>query len=242
MVEKKPMEQSDDEYSSSSSESSEEDLIEHKEGAPKDHGDDDDDDDDEDGVEDLDHTAAGQQKSSSSEMIEAEFEFFDPKTDDFHGVKSLLNNYMDNIIDISTLSDLVVEQTVLGTVVKTDGSCMAVVSCIPLSDAVRSCLSQVHESVREAVAGPRVGLLVYSRLINLPLELVPDMFTSLVKDIDWAMQHGGPQYDFETIVCIARIEQQKVGKKRSRSGQQFQYEEFDVIEKVYQVLKCLTAC
>nr|XP_010920064.2 protein BCCIP homolog [Elaeis guineensis] len=53
------------------------------------------------------------------EMVQADFEFFDPKPGDFHGVKLLLQNYLDNKPwDLSGFVDLILEQTTVGTVVK----------------------------------------------------------------------------------------------------------------------------
>lgn len=51
--------------------------------------------------------------------IQADFEFFDPKPDDFHGVKVLLQTYLDNKQwDLSGFVDLILGQPTVGTVVK----------------------------------------------------------------------------------------------------------------------------
>lgn len=51
--------------------------------------------------------------------VQADFAFFDPKPDDFHGVKVLLQNYLDDKQwDASGLTDLILAQTTVGTVVK----------------------------------------------------------------------------------------------------------------------------
>lgn len=56
------------------------------------------------------------------EIIQADFGFFDPKPGDFGGVKLLLQNYLDNKPwDLSGFVDLILEQTTVGTVVKSDG-------------------------------------------------------------------------------------------------------------------------
>ncbi|KAG1354193.1 putative protein BCCIP [Cocos nucifera] len=52
-------------------------------------------------------------------MVQADFQFFDPKPRDFHGVKLLLQNYLDNKLwDLSGFVDLILEQTTVGTIVK----------------------------------------------------------------------------------------------------------------------------
>lgn len=55
-------------------------------------------------------------------MVQADFAFFDPKPDDFHGVKILLQSYLDNEQwDLSGFVGLILGQTTVGTVVKIEG-------------------------------------------------------------------------------------------------------------------------
>lgn len=52
-------------------------------------------------------------------VVQADFAFFDPKPNDFHGVKGLLQTYIDNKQwDLSGFVDLILGQTTVGTVVK----------------------------------------------------------------------------------------------------------------------------
>ena len=52
-------------------------------------------------------------------VVKADFAFFDPKPDDFHGVKTLLQSYLDNKQwDLSGFIDMILGQTTVGTVVK----------------------------------------------------------------------------------------------------------------------------
>jgi hypothetical protein len=51
--------------------------------------------------------------------VQADFAFFDPKPDDFHGVRLLLKTYLDSKPwDLTGFVDLILEQTTVGTVVK----------------------------------------------------------------------------------------------------------------------------
>jgi len=53
------------------------------------------------------------------EAVQADFAFFDPKPGDFHGVKILLQTYLDDKPwDLSGFVDLILSQTTVGTVVK----------------------------------------------------------------------------------------------------------------------------
>lgn len=72
------------------------------------------------------------------EDVQADFEFFDPKPTDFHGVKTLLQNYLDDKEwDLSSFVDLLLDQTTVGTVVKVaddeDDAIFAVVTAFNLA-------------------------------------------------------------------------------------------------------------
>ncbi|KAJ0094594.1 hypothetical protein Patl1_15468 [Pistacia atlantica] len=82
-----------------------------------------------------------QSESSEDEgfegVVQADFVFFDPKLDDFHGVKVLLQTYLDDTQwDLSGFVDLILAQTTVGTVVKIedddDNSPFSVVTALNL--------------------------------------------------------------------------------------------------------------
>lgn len=57
-------------------------------------------------------------------MVDVDFEWFDPEPIDFHGMKNLLRQLLENdaqLFDISALVDLVLSQPNLGSTVKVDG-------------------------------------------------------------------------------------------------------------------------
>ncbi|KAK2634454.1 hypothetical protein Ddye_029246 [Dipteronia dyeriana] len=55
-------------------------------------------------------------------VVQTDFVFFDPKPDDFHGVKILLQTYLDDKQwDLSGFVDLILAQTTVGTLVKIEG-------------------------------------------------------------------------------------------------------------------------
>ncbi|KAG6399033.1 hypothetical protein SASPL_140507 [Salvia splendens] len=69
--------------------------------------------------------------------VQADFVFFDPKLSDFHGVKVLLQTYLDNLQwDLSGFVDLILGQPTVGTVVKIendeDDGVYSVVSALSL--------------------------------------------------------------------------------------------------------------
>ncbi len=59
-------------------------------------------------------------------MLNVEFEWFDPQPEvDFHGLKTLLRQLFDadnQLFDLSALTDLILEQPLLGSTVKVDGN------------------------------------------------------------------------------------------------------------------------
>lgn len=190
-------------------------------------------DDELDGVTgELDSTAA-RPTGHDEEMIEAEFDFYDPQDSDFHGVKALLNSFMDGAY-ASELANTIVEQTVLGTVVKTNGYPVAVVSVVPLPDALAARLRRKWPSHQNVIDDKRTGLLVYARFVNVPFELVPNMFASVAKDISWAVQNAGRQYDFDVLLCPARHAppQPKKKSKAARSDPDFLFAELDAVSNV----------
>ncbi len=53
------------------------------------------------------------------DMVNVDFEFFDPRVSDFHGVKTLLRTFLDDEVwDISGFVELVLAQTTVGSVIK----------------------------------------------------------------------------------------------------------------------------
>jgi hypothetical protein len=69
------------------------------------------------------------------EIVNINFDFFDPKPNDFHGIKALLRTYLDDEVwDISGFVDLVLAQTTVGTVIKAgdEGNPIALLTALNL--------------------------------------------------------------------------------------------------------------
>uniref|UniRef100_A0ACD6AFX3 Uncharacterized protein n=1 Tax=Avena sativa TaxID=4498 RepID=A0ACD6AFX3_AVESA len=69
---------------------------------------------------DCDNSSSdGEDASQETETVQADFAFFDPKPNDFHGVRLLLKTYLDSKPwDLTGFVDIILEQTTVGTVVK----------------------------------------------------------------------------------------------------------------------------
>ena len=61
-----------------------------------------------------------------TDLLDVEFEWFDPQPDyDFHGLKTLLRQLLDvdaQLFDLSSLTDLILSQPLLGSTVKVEGN------------------------------------------------------------------------------------------------------------------------
>ncbi|KXZ44657.1 hypothetical protein GPECTOR_64g151 [Gonium pectorale] len=138
-------------------------------------------------------------------QVECAFEFFDPTERDFHGLKALLNTYVDgNVYDSSGLVEAVIRQTAVGTVVKSSEdddpfALMTVFNTSAGAAAKEAWLKQVLEYIAarcpdadtkakllKAFAGPGTGLLVSERLINCPPQLAPPLMQMLMEEIEGA--------------------------------------------------------
>ncbi|KAL0446760.1 UNVERIFIED_CONTAM: protein BCCIP [Sesamum latifolium] len=126
-----------------------------------------------------------QSDSSDSEdfegVVQADFVFFDPKPGDFHGVKVLLQTYLDNKLwDLSGFVDLILGQP-------TDNKCIIELKDYLLNvcedmDVIPKLRNLVGEHAKD------VGLVVSQRVVNLPPQLLPPLYDALFDEIEWATE------------------------------------------------------
>ncbi|GAA0165262.1 hypothetical protein LIER_20708 [Lithospermum erythrorhizon] len=177
------------------------------------------------------------------EEVQADFAFFDPKPSDFHGVKILLQTFLDNKEwDLSGFVDLILEQTTVGTVVKIeddeDEIIYSVVSALNLDrykdfecikeikkflfdvcreeDVLSSLRTILEEQAKE------VGLLVSRRVVNLPPQLLPPLYDSLFDEISWATEDEPTDelrntFRFKHYLVISKIYVYKHSNRKSGS-------------------------
>lgn len=157
----------------------------------------------------------GKQESDSSddeapqEVVQADFAFFDPKPGDFHGVKILLQTYLDDKQwDLSGFVDLILAQTTVGTVVKIeddeDDALFALLTVLNLGRYKdQKCIVELKGYLLKVCEGStllaelkglledkaeHVGLLVSQRVMNLPPQLLPHLYNALFDEILWATE------------------------------------------------------
>ncbi|KAI3453142.1 hypothetical protein Pfo_009805 [Paulownia fortunei] len=180
-----------------------------------------------------------QSESSDSEefegVVQADFAFFDPKPSDFHGVKVLLQTYLDNKQwDLSGFVDLILGQPTVGTVVKIendeDDGVYSVVTALNLGRYEDSeCIIELKEYLlkvcqdMDVIAKLRslvgehaldVGLMVSQRVVNLPPQLLPPLYDALFDEVEWATEDEPTEelqssFRFKFYLIISKIYKHK---------------------------------
>ncbi|XP_061991047.1 protein BCCIP homolog isoform X2 [Rosa rugosa] len=179
---------------------------------------------------------AKKEQSESSEEeefdgnVQVDFAFFDPKADDFHGVKTLLQTYLDDKEwDLSGFVDLILEQTTVGSVVKIeddeDNGIFALVTALNLGRYKdQKCMTEIKEfllkvSQEDVIDDLRsllgkeahsVGLLVSQRVTNLAPQLLPPLYDGLFNEVSWATEDEPTEelknsFRFKFYIIVAKF-------------------------------------
>lgn len=157
----------------------------------------------------VNHTTDSSDEEDFDGVVQADFAFFDPKSDDFHGVKLLLQTFLDdNEWDLSDFVELILQQTTVGTVVKIendDDNCVyAVASALNIARYKdHKCIAEFKEFITKACQeentrdklrwllgkqDSKVCILVSQRMVNLPPQLLPSLYDALFDEISWATE------------------------------------------------------
>jgi len=178
--------------------------------------------------------AITQDDSSDSDvdMLNVDFEWFDPSEIDFHGLKLLLRQLLDadaDLFDLSALSDLIISQPTLGSTVKVsddattdtkDTDPYAFLTILNLhAHREKEVTQQLTRYLMQKCSkisplsglpallqtdGAQVGLVLTERLINMPTEIVPPMYAMLLEEIEWAVKDNEP-YNFTHYLIISKV-------------------------------------
>ncbi|XP_061338488.1 protein BCCIP homolog [Gastrolobium bilobum] len=178
-------------------------------------------------------------------VVQADFSFFDPKPDDFHGVKTLLQTYLDDQEwDLTGFVDLILGQTTVGTVVKIeddeDEGLFAVVTalnlwryreqrCImTLKDffLLKACQEKGVADQLKLLLGEQahnVGLLVSQRVVNLPPQLLPHLYDALFDEVSWATEDEPTEdlqnsFQFKHYIILSKIYKHKNVQQKRKLG------------------------
>ncbi|KAI5463173.1 p21-C-terminal region-binding protein-domain-containing protein [Mariannaea sp. PMI_226] len=167
------------------------------------------------------------------DMVNVEFEWFnfDPEID-FHGIKSLLRQLFDidaALFNVSGLADLVLSQPTIGSTIKVDGKetdAYAMLTALNTSvhsgnESMKDLLKYIVEKAQTnpslAVipglvnAGKHIGLVFSERLINMPSELAPPLYSMLMEEIQDAVDDKEP-YEFTHYLIWSKTYQELESK------------------------------
>lgn len=162
-------------------------------------------------------------------MVNVEFEWFnfDPEID-FHGVKSLLRQLFDvdaNLFNMTALADLVLSQPTIGSTVKVDGKgtdAYAMLTALnmyehrekePMKDIIKYLVEKAQSnedlaSVAELIrSGKQIGLIFSERLINVPSEVGPPLYSMLIDEVEAAVEDKEP-YEFSHYLVLSKTYQE----------------------------------
>ncbi|PRQ41581.1 putative BCP1 family protein [Rosa chinensis] len=192
--------------------------------------------------------AKNEQLESSEEEefdgnVQVDFAFFDPKADDFHGVKTLLQTYLDDKEwDLSGFVGLILEQTTVGSVVKIeddeDNGIFSLVTTLNLGRYKdQKCMTEINEfllkvSQKDVIDDLRsllgkeahsVGLLVSQRVTNLPPQLLPPLYDGLFNEVSWATEDEPTEelknsFRFKFYIIITKFYRHKTADQKRKQN------------------------
>ncbi|KAH7198120.1 protein BCP1 [Fusarium flagelliforme] len=196
------------------------------------------------------------------DMVDVDFEWFnfDPEVD-FHGTKTLLRQLFDvdaNLFNMSALADLVLSQPTIGSTIKVDGKAndaYAILTVLntavhqdkePMNDIIKYLVekAQTNSSLAPIAdvlgSGKHVGLVFSERLINMPSELAPPLYSMLVDEVEAAVEDKEP-YNFSHYLILSKtyqemeskldVENQKRKKAKEEAGMYYFHMEDEVLHK-----------
>lgn len=159
------------------------------------------------------------------DTVNVDFEWFNFDPDiDFHGVKTLLRQLFDvdaQLFELSALTDLILEQRTIGSTVKVDdkaNDAYAFLTALNLAEhAEKKPVAELIQYLAEkAKSNPalspvtellasrsQIGLVLSDRLVNMPSEIAPPMYSMLVDEIEAAVEDKEP-YQFSHYLIISK--------------------------------------
>ncbi|KAJ1650393.1 Mss4p nuclear export [Dispira simplex] len=179
-------------------------------------------------MSDSESNASGSDSDNAmEEVINVDFEFFDPRESDYHSIKQFLNQHFGEdgeTLELSGLADLIVKQPLIGTCVKVEqeGDPYAMLTVLNMNQYATHPTMQkignylIHKSQPNSVAhtllkellepgaSRRVGLILSERFLNMPPQITPPMYRMLAEEIQWAVEDKEP-YEFDYYIIVAKV-------------------------------------
>ncbi|KAH7017655.1 p21-C-terminal region-binding protein-domain-containing protein [Ilyonectria destructans] len=219
-----------------------------------------------DGAPPVDNSVDKMDEDSSDDedfdMVNVDFEWFNYDAEvDFHGVKTLLRQLFDvdaNLFNMSALADLVLSQPTIGSTIKVDGKATDAYAMLtalntfvhrekePMRDVLKYLVDKAQTNPSLAAipslvnAGKHIGLIFSERLINMPSELAPPLYSMLIDEIEAAVEDKEP-YEFSHYLILSKtyqeleskidVENQKRKKAKGDSQIYYFHAEDEVLQK-----------
>lgn len=194
-------------------------------------------------------------------MVNVDFEWFnfDPEID-FHGTKTLLRQLFDvdaSLFNMSALADLILSQPTIGSTIKVDDKAN---DAYALLTALNTSVHKDHEGLKDVLkylvekaqtnpslavipelinSGKHVGLIFSERLINMPAELAPPLYSMLIDEVEAAVEDKEP-YEFSHYLIVSKVYQELESKldvenqKRKKAKEEASVYYFHVEDEVLQ--------
>lgn len=184
----------------------------------------------EDGMSDTNSEEETEEdEGEEQDHVDVDIEFYDPKEEDFLGIKALLQLYMDGEpFSLSELADQIIRQKTVGSVVKTgeDGDPIGIISVLNLRKHkdmafvkeieahLRSkCPEKESQQELDKVFNTeKVGLIVSERLLNCPPSMSAPLQDAIFDEIAWATEdepteESRKSFVFQNYLMISRVYQ-----------------------------------
>ncbi|SMQ53902.1 unnamed protein product [Zymoseptoria tritici ST99CH_3D7] len=178
-------------------------------------------------LDDDDSSGSDDDKS----LLNVDFEWFPPNESvDFHGLKTLLRQLFDvdnQLHELSSLTDLILSQTHIGSTVKCDGEesdPYAFLTALPLShlragnpalqtlatyflsrsqSSTNPGLAETLTTLLDEDSKANIGVILTERFINMPHQIIPPLYTMLRSEMSSAIS-SEPQFKFTHYLFLSK--------------------------------------
>lgn len=176
---------------------------------------------------------------TEQDHIDVDIEFYDPKEEDFLGIKSILQLYMDGEpFSLSELADRIIQQKTVGSVVKTgeDGDPIGIISVLNLHKQKNMAFvkeieahlrskcpeKEFQKELDKVFNAQEVGLIVSERLLNCPPSMSAPLQDAIFDEIAWATEDEPTEelrksFIFQKYLMISRVYQPPGANSAKRS-------------------------
>ncbi|KAI8886435.1 hypothetical protein K501DRAFT_177673 [Backusella circina FSU 941] len=147
------------------------------------------------------------------DIVDVDFDFYNPDEIDFHALKKLLTQLFASdaeLLELGDFADIMIEENQVGTTVKVDdmkSDPYAILSIINLNH--QKCPKKdeaLYKAVQDILSlstEKQLGWVVSERFINMPVEIMPPMYSMLQEETQKAIKENEP-YVFEWYMFVSK--------------------------------------